>query len=272
MFYELIDKMDYRERDAYMWKEVDGKPLYRWYKYALNSVYMISSVDEVRDIENVSFDDLDPWYESVVWVAKNDPEALVYIMSELIDPVTDIVKQKLLENLKAREYYTACDIVKKNLASFPVPPERTFARKKEQAIKIVEKNIADKIYSSSMLLSQIKKMDKKKLYEKDVQEPLNSLLNIERYADNYLDDNLEYIEWLLENAPEDLQAIFTKEICLEVKDNFLDYLSKKEYYHLCQFFSENLKEKEMSFYYKILPYTKKMQESGLFEDEEDEDE
>ena len=55
MFYDILNNMDLHEATTYEWEDIDGKPRYRWYKYALNSVYMISSIDDICDIDDISF-------------------------------------------------------------------------------------------------------------------------------------------------------------------------------------------------------------------------
>ncbi|BAX82096.1 hypothetical protein [Labilibaculum antarcticum] len=258
MFYDIIDKLDFSESDKYAWEEIDGKPRYRWYKYALNSVYMISSIDDLRDIDNISFDDLGAYYDSVAWVAKNDPDALKHIMGTLVEPVTDIVKQKLLSHLLKRKYYESCAIVEKYLISFPVPPERTFTRKKEKFTKDVNENIAKQIYHLSNLLVTLKTTGKEKLYEPEMTDSLSKLLNFESFSDYLIREHLDSLEWLRQNALDELKEMFTVEICTETKDNLLTYLAQKELYSLCQFFKETLQVLEMPFYFEIPPYHKKI--------------
>ncbi|MDM8160862.1 hypothetical protein QUH73_13645 [Labilibaculum sp. K2S] len=270
MFYDIVNKMDLHEATAYEWEEIDGKPRYRWYKYALNSVYMISSIDDICDIDDISFNDLGTYYDSVAWVAKNDPKALVYIMRTLVEPVTDIVKQKLLSHLLERKYYKSCAIVEKHLVSFPVPAERTFTRKKEKSIKDVNKYIAKRIYALSNLLYELKTKDKEKLYMPEIQDPLSNLLNFESFSADLFREDLDSLEWLLQNAPDEIKEMFTTKICQETKDRLLTYLAQKERYSLCQFFKETLPVFEMPFYFEIPPYSKEIvNENELFLLDED---
>lgn len=270
MFYDIIDKLDFLESDKYAWEEIDGQPRYRWYKNALNSVYMISSIDDIRDIDNISFDDLGIYYDSVAWVANNDPKALEHIMGTLVEPVTDIVKQKLLNYLLERKYYKSCAIVKKHLASFPVPAERTFTRKKEKFTKDVNENIATQIYHLSNVLVTVKTANKEKLYEPEMKDSLSKLLNFESFSDHLIYEHLDSLEWLRENALDELKEMFTAEVCPETKDNLLTYLAQKELYSLCQFFKETLQVFEMPFYFEIPPYQKEvMDEDELFPLDED---
>lgn len=272
MFYDIVDKLSYPESDEYAWEEIDGKPRYRWYKYALNSVYMISSIDDICDIDDIRFDDLGHYYDSVAWVAKNDPEALEHIMGTLVKPVTDIVKQKLLSHLLERKYYKSCAIVEKHLVSFPVPPERTFTRKKEKFTKNVNENIAKQIYHLSNLLVTLKTTGKEKLYEPEMTDSLSKLLNFESFSDHLIREHLDSLEWLLQNAPDETKEMFTAEICPETKDNLLTYLAQKELYSLCQFFKETLQVFEMEFYFEIPPYQIEVmneEEEDYFDEDED---
>ena len=271
MFYDIIDKLDFLESDRYTLEKIDGQARYRWYKYALNSVYMISSIDDLRDIDNISFDDLGTYYDSVAWVAKNDPKALEYIMGTLTEPVTDIVKQKLLDNLQERKYYRSCAIVEKYLTSFPVPLERTFTRKKEKYTKEVNERIAMQVYQLSDLLVLLKTTDKEKLYKTKMKNALSKLLNFESFSDYFIREHLDSMEWLLKNTPDDLKEMFTVEICQETKDNFINYLAKRELYALCQFFSETVKVRKMSFYFEIPPYQKEADAEDKYFLPEDED-
>jgi hypothetical protein len=272
MFYDIVDKLSYPESDEYAWEEIDGKPRYRWYKYALNSVYMISSIDDICDIDDIRFDDLGHYYDSVAWVAKNDPEALEHIMGTLVKPVTDIVKQKLLSHLLERKYYKSCAIVEKHLVSFPVPPERTFTRKKEKFTKNVNENIAKQIYHLSNLLVTLKTTGKEKLYEPEMTDSLSKLLNFESFSDHLIREHLDSLKWLLQNAPDETKEMFTSKICPETKDNLLAYLAQKELYSLCQFFKETLQVFEMPFYYEIPPYQIEVmneEEEDYFDEDED---
>lgn len=255
--------MDDMEAMDYDWEEVDGKPRYRWYKYALNSVYMISSIDDVRDIENIEFDDLGAWYECVAWVADNDPEALEHIMGKLIKPVTDIVKQKLLGNLEALNYYSSCAIVKKHLRSQPAPAERTFQRKKVKFTESVSEDIAKQIFSMSEMLVNFKTTAKEKLYTDDLREPLSKLLNMESFAGKQIEQNLEALDWLLKNCQDDLKGVFDKPILIEIKENFLNYLASKELYKLCTLLEDCIPIKESDFYFEIPPYIKKFSDEDL---------
>lgn len=263
MYYNIVENMDDMEAMDYDWEEVDGKPRYRWYKYALNSVYMISSIDDVRDIENIEFDDLGAWYECVAWVADNDPEALEHIMGKLIKPVTDIVKQKLLGNLEALNYYSSCAIVKKHLRSQPAPAERTFQRKKVKFTESVSEDIAKQIFSMSEMLVNFKTTAKEKLYTDDLREPLSKLLNMESFAGKQIEQNLEALDWLLKNCQDDLKGVFDKPILIEIKENFLNYLASKELYKLCTLLEDCIPIKESDFYFEIPPYIKKFSDEDL---------
>lgn len=270
MYYDIVENMDDDKADQYDWEIVDGKPRYRWYKYALNSVYMISSIDEKINIEDIPFDDLDPWYECVDWVAKNDPEALMHIMSKLVDPVHNIVKKKLLENLEDREYYSACVIVEAYLQSKPEPKERIFNRQKEKYTKVVNTDIVQQLEDMSQMLHNIKTTAKEKLYKKDLQEPLSYLLNVEKFAGSKIDGFIEALEWMHKNSPEELKLIFNTQILIEIKDNFLNYLATQELYHLCSFLSKCIPIIEMDFYFEIPPYTEEFSDDDFesFDDDE----
>ncbi|RKD94563.1 hypothetical protein [Marinifilum flexuosum] len=271
MYYDIVNNMDDDKATEYDWEIVIGKPRYRWYKYALNSVYMISSVDEKFDIEDVSFDDLDPWYECVDWVAKNDPEALAHIMSKLVDPVNTIVKKKLLENLEIKEYYSACLIVDINLRSKPEPKKRNLNRKKEKYHKIVSKDIVNQLEGMSQMLYNIKTTAKEKLHKKDLQEPLSYLLNTEKFAGTKIDLYIEALVWMHTNTPDELRKLFDFEILIEIKDNFINYLATKELYKLCSFLKKYIPAKEMDFYFDIPPYSEEFldedSDSNSYEDE-----
>ncbi|WP_421919538.1 hypothetical protein [Marinifilum sp.] len=272
MYYDIVNQMDDDEASDYDWEIVDGKPRYRWYKYALNSVYMISSVDEKCNIETVSFDDLDAWYECVNWVAKNDPEALMHIMSKLVDPVNPIVKTKLLESLEKSEYYSACLIVDTHLRIKEEPKERDFNRKKEKYSKIADEDIAKQLIGMSQILHSLKTTAKNKLYEEKLQEPISYLLNIEKFARTKTNKFIETLQWMIENAPEDLKRIFNTEIQIEIRDNFLNYFAEREHYQLCSFMMKCIPVIETDFYFDIPPYKDEYDDEAYFGEDEDEDE
>ena len=174
MYYDEIEKLDPSEEMDYSWEMVDGQPRYRWYKNSINAVHLIECSDNHHDIEGSSFSDLKIYYESVDWVAHNDPEALVYIMSKITKPVTHVVKKKFLECLEALKCYEACAIVKESLVSFPVPEERTHLRKRKKALKDIETFVAF-MDSASNLLFQLKTEEPQKLNNEALTDSLATL-------------------------------------------------------------------------------------------------
>ncbi|WP_297093321.1 hypothetical protein [uncultured Draconibacterium sp.] len=259
MFYEEINKKSRDECNAYMEEMVDGKPRYRWYKLALNSVYMIADLDDKFDIDHRSFSDLEVWYEAAEWVAVNDREALVHIMAELVPPVTDIVKQKLLEGLIREGHYKACAIVKQHLQSNPVPEERTFKRNKAKAVDCIKTRIVNILKGNCKQLEAIKNDHRDKLFSEDpeIQKALSVLVHIEftLYGER-LEESLRYLEWLRLNDPDELKQLFSISVSLEIKEQILSLLEKAELFHLYNIIDKCISIKPSSFYCHIQPYVR----------------
>ncbi len=259
MYYEEINKKSRDESWAYMEEMIDGKPRYRWYKLALNSVYMISDLDDKFDIDHRSFSDLGVWYEAAEWVAANDPEALVHIMAELVPPVTDIVKQKLLEGLTREGHYMACAIVEQHLQSYPVPEERTFKRYKAKAVDCINTRIVNILKGNCKQLETIKIDHRDKLFSEDpeIEKALSVLAHIEfTLYGEHLEESLRYLEWLRINDPDELKQLFSFSVCLEMKEQILTLLEKAELFHLYTLIDKCISIKPSDFYCKIQPYVR----------------
>ncbi len=268
MFYDELDKIDPEDEVDYCWEMIDGMPRYRWYKNALNTLYFIEICDDKFDIEDSCFSDLKYHYDSVHWVAQNDPEALEYIMSELQKPVTHIVKKKFLENLEKLEYYRACGIVKEHLVSHQAPAERTFIREKEKAFKNID-YLMTRINTSSELLYEYKTENQEELYDKKLEKNMGVLFTV---AGMYKDDvfrEVGVMDWFRENSPEDLEKMFDKKICKEIKDQVLNIAAKLEKFELCNFLKQIIKTYEFSDYFEVPPYTPPEEFFSDYEDYED---
>ena len=263
MYYEEVKKMDYEKADVYDWEIVDGMPRYRWYKHARFAVDMISDCDNNHDIDNQDFSDMKYFYDCMEWVTQKDPEALVYIMGTLTDPVVPVVKDKLIEHLSTLGYYRASAIVKEHLAILPVPRERNFERKRAKAIKEVKDKFVERYIASSELLFKFKTENKDKIYDKRLSSNFGVLLNPWGSTNSYLTDYLPFLDWLLENSPDDLKQLFSVSLCKEMKDQFLQLLTGYEMYKLCAFLNETIETHTMDFYFDIPPYPK---EENSFED------
>ena len=259
MYYEEICKKSRDECYAYMDEIVDGKPRYRWYKLALNLVYMIADLDDKFDIDHRSFSDLGVWYEAAEWVAVNDREALVHIMAELVPPVTDIVKQKLLEGLIREGHYKACAIVKQHLQSYLIPEERTFNRYKAKAVDCIKTRIVNILKGNCKQLEAIKNDHRDKLFSEDpeIQKALSVLVHIEftLYGER-LEESLRYLEWLRLNDPDELKQLFSISVSLEIKEQILGLLEKAELFHLHNIIDKCISIKPSNFYCDIQPYVR----------------
>ncbi len=266
MFYDIIENMDFEEEDEYSWEIIDGQPRYRWYKDALNSVHLIECSDANHNIDNENFSDLKPWYDGVKWVTQNDPEALKYIMGVLTEPVTHIVKEKFLDNLKKLEYYKACAIVNEHLRSYPVPKERTLKRNKEKSLSDIS-FLVIRIKSTSDLLYKAKTKQQHKLHDEELKECLGALLNIDGLLGGNIEKEILAMEWLRENSPDDVKNQFTEKVCIEIKDQLIRILSEYEKYKLCSFLKELIETYGLPDYYNIPPYIPK--ENFLFDDMDD---
>ena len=264
MFYDELAKMDEDEEMDYMWEEVDGQPRYRWYKNSLNAVHLIEHIDKLRDIENSSFSDLEHYYNSVNWVAHNDPEALKHIMCEITKPVTEIVKEKFLENLEALKYYEACAIVKESLESIPIPPERTHQRKKEKALEDIRLFVSN-VESASEILFKLKTEYPHQLHNEEIRDNLGTLLNIDSLFSIDIPKAIDAMEWLRENAPADLKKQFTNKACIEIKDQLIRQLAEEEKFKLCSFINDTLKTHDLPDYFEIPAYNPN-QKNELFPD------
>lgn len=254
MYYDEVEKMSPDAADDFDMEEIDGQPRYRWYKNALNSTYFIEQTDKRVDIDNIFFYDLEDYFISVDWVFRNDCETLVFIMGERIAPVTEPVKEKFLFHLTKMGYYGACAVVKEHLRSYPVPPERTFNRKKEKVLKDVSEKIARKLYSTSKQLFEFKINDKEKLFDPDKQVAFGVILNINGMDKDYILNSLDSLIWLYNNSREELDNLFNKVMCVEIKDAFIKILSDKELFDLCIYFQIRIAIFNMDFYYDIPPY------------------
>ena len=265
--------MDNFTASDYDWEEVDGMPRYRWYKNALNSVHMILDCDEKFDIDHADFSDLEYWYNSAEWVANNDEEALKYIYTELVPPVTQIVKDKYIACLTDLGYYKSCAMAMKYLQSYPVPPERTLKRKKEKAVKNINDKLVAQIKSLDEMLVRFKTDYRDKLYDqdKDLQQSFGALLNLHaQFYGQELYDCLENMEWMRLNALHNLEELFSVEISLEIKEQLLKLLTQNELYHLHELLDKTIKEKPTSFYYEIPAYERSPREIlGEFFDMDD---
>ena len=220
MYYHGVNKMDSFKAMDYEWQEIDGKPRYRWYKYALNSVQMILDCDEKFDIDHVEFSDLKVWYDSVEWVANNDEEASKYIYAELVPPVLQIVKDKYIDCLTDLGHYKSCAIAMKYLRSSPVPSERTPVRKKEKAIDNIEKSLVLSLKGVDQMLVKFKAEipEKLKSSNDELRHSLGVLLNLDaQFYGESSDKIFDYMGWIRINAPDSLKEIFLIEISLENK-------------------------------------------------------
>lgn len=257
MYYNDVDKMDSFKARDYQWQEVDGKPRYRWYKYALNSVHMILDCDKNFDIDHADFSDLKVWYDSAEWVAKNDEDALKYIYTELVPPVTRIVKDKYIDCLSNLGHYKSCAMAMKHIKSYPVPHERTLERKKKKAIENIEKSLVLSLKGMDQMLVKFKAEIPEKLNSSkdELRRSFSVLLNLEaRFYGEASGKSLEYMEWMRENAPDKLEEIFSIEISLEIKNQLLDLLTEKELYRLHEFLDKTIRVKPASFYYEVPAY------------------
>lgn len=242
---------------AYQDEIVDGKPRYRWYKLALNSVYMISDCDDKFDIHHCDFNDLCEWYEAAEWVAKNDADALKHIMQDRIPPVNDIVKEKLLAGLSRLGYYKSSAIVKKYLLAFPVSGERTKNRYLAKAEKYIETHVVGTLKGSYQMLEKLKKEQPDKLFDKNMQQALSVLLSIEFHLyDKCLDESLLYMEWMRINAPDKLKDMFSFELSVAIKEQLLRLLTEAELYRLHILIDAAIKEKSSAFYMEIPRYVR----------------
>ncbi|MCY1722138.1 hypothetical protein OU798_17425 [Prolixibacteraceae bacterium Z1-6] len=236
---------------------IDGKPRYRWYKLALNSVYMISTCDDKFDIDHCDFSDLTVWYDAAEWVAQNDPEALQHIMGERIPPVTDIVKEKLMAGLSNLGHFKSCAIVKKYLQSYPVPKERTKKRYLQKAIKYIKSNVVSGLKGSSQMLEKLKNEKLELFYDEDIekQNALSVIVHIGfLLRDDRLVNSLLYMEWMRTNAPTELKEMFTLEVSKEIKDQLLCLIKDAELYRLYTFMNEVIAIKPSKYYFEIRPY------------------
>lgn len=243
----------------YDWQEVDGMPRYRWYKNALNSVHMILDCDEKFDIDQADFSDLKYWYDSTEWVANNDEEALIYIYTDLIPPVTQVVKDKYIGCLTSLGYYKSCAIAMKCLKSYPVPRERTLGRKKGKAVKNINDNLVSRIKGLDETLVKFKTdcPDKLNNPNESLRQSLSFLLNLHaQFYGQQLDNCLKDMEWMRLNAPQSLEEIFSVEVSLEIKDQLMQLLSQNELYRLHELLDKTIKVKPASFYYEIPAYEK----------------
>ncbi len=257
MYYHDVEKMDFRVAMGYEWQEVDGKPRYRWYKYALNSVHMILDCDKKFDIDHADFSDLKVWYDSAEWVANNDEEALKYIYTELVPPVTQIVKDKYIECLTSLGYYKSCAMAMKYIKSYPVPKERTLERKKKKAIENIEKRLVLSLKSMDQMLVKFKAEIPEKLNSPndELRHSFSVLLNLEaKFYGEASDKSLAYMEWMRLNAPDSLEKIFSIELSLEIKNQLLQMLTENELYRLHELLDKTIKVKAASFYYEIPAY------------------
>lgn len=271
MFYDEIEKLDSSQQMDYSWEMVDGQPRYRWYKNSINAVHLIECSDNNHDIENSSFSDLKPYYDSVDWVAHNDPEALVYIMSKITKPVTYIVKKKFLEGLEALKCYEACAIVKESLVSFPVPEERTHQRKREKALEDIETFVAF-MDSASNLLFKLKTEEPQKLYIEELKESLGTILNIDGLISKHIPLAIDAMEWLRENSPDDLKKQYSQKVCIEIKDQLIGLFAKNEKFKLCTFIQDILKTNDLPGYFEIPPFNPNLISEDLdFDSDEDDD-
>lgn len=276
MYFDEIKKIHSDEEvDDYLWEMVDGQPRYRWYKNSINSVHLIECSDRHHDIDDSSFSDLKIYYESVNWVAHNDPEALAHIMGIITKPVTHIVKEKFLECLEALKYYEACAIVKESLASIPVPKERTHQRKKDKALEDIRR-LVGRVASASSLLFKFKTEEPQILNDKENYNSLGRLLNIVGAFSEEIPLEIDAMEWLRKYAPDDLKKQFTQRVCIEIKDQLVGIIAKKEKFKLCTFFNEILKTNDLQGYFEIPPYipdseSKLFNDSDFLSDDEDDD-
>jgi len=259
MYYDEIKQKSHEERWMYSDEVVDGKPRYRWYKMALSTVDLISGCDDKFDIARCSFKDLAPWYEAAEWVALNDPEALVHIMRNLIPPVNNLVKQKLMEGLSREGDYKACAIVQQHLRSFPVPEERTFSRRKKKAVEYINMHVINVVKGNCAQLEKFKADCPDKLLSNDpeIQKALSVALHIEFFLfGECLDKSLGYLEWMRLNAPDELKQLFSFSICPETKEQLLKLFEKAELFRLHTFIDKCITIKPDDFYYLAQPYVR----------------
>ena len=253
MYYAIIEGMSNLQSAAYQWEIIDGRKRYRWYKLALNSVHLIESCDADHDIEDQDFSDMKEFYDCVEWVAKNDPEALVYIMGTLTKPVPHIVKEKLVFHLSQLDYYNSVAIVKNHLASHPGDKKRYFNRRKEKAIKNIELNIVKRYKEISDQLYKYKTEEKHKLFDENLTDAFGVVLN-PSISRKEMSDSLASMEWLRVNDPEALKQKLSIKMCKEVKDKLLKSLAEEELYELYTFINQCIETYKMDFYFDIPPY------------------
>lgn len=277
MYFDEIDKLNSENEMDYLWEMVDGQPRYRWYKNTINSVHLIECSDNHHEIDDSSFSNLKYYYESVDWVAHNDPEALAHIMGIITKPVTHIVKKKFLQSLEALKYYEACAIVKESLVSIPAPAERTHERKREKALEDIRRFVIS-VKSASNVLFDLKKDDFQNLDidDLDIKNSLGTLLNIDGLFSDYIPQAIDAMEWLRENSPDDLKKQYTKKVCNEIKDQLIGIIAKREKFKLCAFLKEILKTFELPGYFKIPPYNPNYKsrlslDSDFLSDDEDDE-
>lgn len=275
MYFDEVKKLDADNEDDYLWEMVDGQPRYRWYKNSINSVHLIECSDNNHDIKDESFSDLKTYYESVNWVAHNDPKALVHIMGTITKPVTHIVKRKFIECLEALKYYEACAIVEESLVSIPAPKERTHERKREKALVDIKRFVGS-VESASIVLFNLKKEDFRNLDvdDEDIKNSLGTLLNIDGLFNDYIPQAIDAMEWLRENFPEDLKKQYAQKICIEIKDQLIGIVARYEKFKLCKFLKEILNTHELPGYFEIPPYnpnykSRLHRDSDFLSDDED---
>ncbi|MCP4177181.1 MAG: hypothetical protein GY756_05380 [bacterium] len=269
MYYDIIDKMDFEEEEEYSTEIVDGQERYRWYNHIINSLDFIGSCDAHHNIDNQDFSELEDWYKGVNWVMENDPEALVHIMSNLTEPVTEIVKEKFLENLQELEYYMACAIIKEHLRTYPVPEERTFIRAKEKMIKNMGRFFS-RLDLASSVLYKFKTEHSEMLADKETKDNISGLLNIKSGLKRYTEEEIEAMEWLRINSPESMKEKFKEPVCIEIKDKVIEFMSKFEKFELCEFLTKIIKIHGLPDYYQIpLPKPEIDPELDFLYDEDD---
>lgn len=272
MYFDEIEKFSSDEDvDDYLWEMIDGQPRYRWYKGCVNAVHLIELSDRNHDIEEETFSGLKSFYNSVNWVAHNDPEALAHIMRVITKPVTHIVKKKFLECLEVLKYYEACAIVKESLVSIPAPAERSCERKREKALEDI-RGFVISVESTSGSLFDFKEDNFKNLEldDQDIRNSLGTLLNIDGLYNKYIPQAIDAMEWLRENFPDELKKKFSKKVCIEIKDQLIGIFAEKEKFKLCAFFNEILQINELPGYFEIPPYNPNYR-SRLHYDLDDED-
>ncbi len=261
-YYYICEKLDAKEdsfQDSLDYDEeiIDGQKRYRWYKNALNSVHELILFDKHFDISPHKFEEFNYLFEGVLWVTKNDPKSLEYIMSELTPTVNQVVKDKLLEIIKGTGCFDSCAIIQKHLGSKPNDPVQAYEQKRRSVVKKLEayaKTIVEKSsLLQSLMHSAFDKMDSK---EPRLVEAFGVLLNIDRHEGlKSLKDNIDELVWLYINDRELLAHLFSEELCLETKDLFLKPFITLEQYELLTFFKTNIPVLQTGFpYYKIPTY------------------